>query len=206
MYFMDAGKTVSVLPEIASIFIAFIAVVIAAWSASSQRKHNRLSVRPLPEIKLRDMEGQIKVELCNNGTGPLIISKLRVSAVGIDESWECLLDAVPESPVAWTFFVGNIDGRSVRPGSSINLLEYSYRTGRVTENRFARELREALRVMTVHVSCKDIYGEEVPGQEKKLSGSAATFDISRAWGGLRLTAVINEKWARAHPTNPLRGR
>lgn len=150
-----------------SMAVAIFAVVVAVVAAYFQRVHNRLSVRPLADIQFRDMNNQIRIMLANNGTGPLIVSKLRVfKAKG--GSWDSLFAAVPTSPSDWTFYVGNIDEKSIRPGSSVNLLEFSYDPSDSSDSIFADELRSELSQMTVVVVYRDIYNKQVAEYSKKL--------------------------------------
>lgn len=157
----------SAVASLAAVFVSLIALALAMWTAFIQRTHNRLSVRPLAEILYRDMEGHIKIKLCNNGTGPLIVKKLRIRKPGC-EPVDRLLSAMPDISSPWTFFVGNVDGRSIRPGSSINLLELCYDAADSAPAAEADEVRKALQHLVVEVRYMDIYKTKLPRYRKRL--------------------------------------
>jgi hypothetical protein len=62
--------------------IALVLSLISLWISIAalrhQRKHNRLSVRPLAYIMIGDYEDRVFVKLTNNGTGPMIIKSIKV--------------------------------------------------------------------------------------------------------------------------------
>jgi hypothetical protein len=115
---------------------------------------------------VRDLRGHIRVKLYNNGTGPLIIKKLRVHKPGV-KPYDALISAMPDGG-EWGFFVGNVDGRSIRPGASINLLDLKYDESSKPELEFSRQVRTALQHLTVSVKYGDIYGKKMPVYEKAL--------------------------------------
>ncbi len=55
-----------------------IALIFTAISLQVQRKHNKLSVKPIAIISAGDYQDELAVHVQNKGTGPLIImEKLR---------------------------------------------------------------------------------------------------------------------------------
>jgi hypothetical protein len=147
-FFGQSADIADVMVAIAAGAISLIALGVALWTALLQRQHNRLSVRPLAQILVRDLRGHIRVKLYNNGTGALI-------------------SAMPDGG-EWGFFVGNVDGRSIRPGASINLLDLKYDESSKPELEFSRQVRTALQHLTVSVKYGDIYGKKMPVYEKAL--------------------------------------
>jgi len=63
------------LIAVIAVLISFISIGLTVWTIFMQRKHNRLSVKPIPEILLSQIEG-VKIELKNLGIGPLICKEL----------------------------------------------------------------------------------------------------------------------------------
>ena len=68
---------------ILALSISLFSIIIGALSFWIQRKHNRLSVRPLAAIEVRDLPRalphlprEITLTLSNNGTGPMIIKSI----------------------------------------------------------------------------------------------------------------------------------
>lgn len=138
--------------------LAFIVALFALWA---QRKHNRLSVRPLAAIICNDLEGKIIVTLVNNGTGPLIVSTLRIARDG-----KVLSDALYRQLPDWMTFrwyVGNIDGRSIAVGKSIDLLVYDH-----LSDAFRDQVRSTLADLVVQVHYTDIYNNEQPFYQRSL--------------------------------------
>lgn len=160
------ASTVSAIAAIAAAVISLLAIFLAIWTAWLQRTHNRLSVRPLPEVIFQDVEGHIKLNLYNHGTGPLIIKSLRVEG-SKHGTVDMLVKAMPKAPFGWTFFVGVVDGHSVPSGGSINLLELSYRNNKL-DNEFAMSVRDALKFLTIIVNSFDIYGKKMPEYRRSL--------------------------------------
>ena len=66
--------------EIATIFIAVLALFISVWSTYETRKHNRLSLKPHLSItsEFTSRESQNGVYLYNNGHGPALIKTFSV--------------------------------------------------------------------------------------------------------------------------------
>lgn len=167
---MPTGLNVADLTAYATIgstAIAIMAFFISVWTGRIQRQHNRLSVRPLPEIQLRDMDGHIRVKLINNGTGPLIIERLAVLESG-KVVGSSLIELMPAGFVGWTFFVHVVDGRSIAPNGEIVLIDLEYDSRDSAERRFAMSVRGILRALEVRVEYSSIYGNALPVYEKEL--------------------------------------
>jgi len=141
---------------------AVLAFVIAVLALRAQREHNRLSVRPLPEIKFKDLEGHQVVTLANHGTGPLIIKALGISKGG-EIVADALIDLMPAHIKSWDWFVGSLNGRSVPVGGSIDLIEY-----KTISKSNQQAVRGALKDLSVHVIYCDIYNGDHPVYRKSL--------------------------------------
>ncbi|QVN05640.1 hypothetical protein JYG35_18590 [Pseudomonas rhodesiae] len=153
---------------IGSTVIAVLAFVISIWTGWIQRQHNKLSVMPLPEIQLKDMNGYICVKLINNGTGPLIIKKLEVLH-GKNVVGRALIDLMPPGGSEWSFFVYIVDDRSIAPNGEIILLELEYDPNDSVEQDFATLTRQALCTLCIDLSYKGIYGDTFPVYKKDLT-------------------------------------
>lgn len=139
--------------------LAFIVAVLALWA---QRKHNRLSVRPLAAVTCNDLEDKIIVTLANNGTGPLIVSKLRVVRNGVVLG-DALYRQIPDW-MKFRWYVGPIDGRSIAVGKGIDLIIYDD-----PSVAFRDQVRNALADLVVQVHYTDIYNNEQPVHERPLT-------------------------------------
>ena len=82
--------------SICAILIALTSLAVAIWHGSITRKHNILSVKPLPDILVSNYRNRIAISIENNGIGPLIIKNFR-AYVG-DESKSNLIDWMPHVP------------------------------------------------------------------------------------------------------------
>lgn len=65
-----------------AIFIATIALMISVWQGCEQRKHNRLSVRPLLNFDMISYNTTRSIKLSNNGLGPAVIKSFRLTLDG----------------------------------------------------------------------------------------------------------------------------
>lgn len=157
----------SAVAALLALFVSVVALLIAWWAARVQRHHNKLSVRPVPEVTVADFEDALRVKLRNHGSGPLLIKSLRVN--GYNGTEKTLVAAVPALPGRpWTNFAGEIDGRALLPGSEIVLLELAD-TDRELGFGSSRDLaRKALAVATVSLSYSDVYESKFELYSKSL--------------------------------------
>lgn len=140
---------------------AILAFIVAVFALRAQRKHNRLSVRPLASVTCNDVDDKIIVTLANNGTGPLLVKTLRVIRDG-----EVIGDALHKQFPTWMTFrwyVGAIDGRSIAVGKSIDLLIFDD-----PSVQFQEDVRSTLSNLDVQVSYSDIYNYMQPVYVRSL--------------------------------------
>jgi len=153
--------------------LAFLSSCVAGYISYSslrhQRKHDALSVRPLPEINFADYETQLRVKLRNNGAGPLLVIRLVVGDG--KEIRGQLLDWMPDLPdgVTYASFSGVVDGRSIAPGNSIVLLDFVGDDQDTTFTTLRDELRAALAALTVNVEYTDVYDTVLSPHRKSLA-------------------------------------
>lgn len=171
----DANLT-NALATVASVIIALAAFIISVVSLyvshaalKIQRRHNILSVKPIPMVSVADYEDRLTVKILNNGSGPLIIKSVQVKKeLQVHES---LVDCMPSLPdgMYWATFVGPVKNRSLLPGNEIKLLEL---TGNHTKSEFKKvrdECRAALCQLTVVLEYTDVYGSAFEVHDKQLS-------------------------------------
>ena len=168
----DVASAVAALTSAAAaviaLLISLIAVLVAWRTASQQRKHNKLSVRPIPEITVADYEDSLRVKLRNHGAGPLLINSF--SAVFQGSSCKSLIDCMPDlNGRHWTNFSGTIDGRTLLPGKEIVLVELTAEPKEVNFSTPRDLARLALSETQIFVSYSDIYESEFPQYTKSLS-------------------------------------
>ena len=65
-----------------AIFIAMMALFISLWQGCEQRKHNRLSVRPLLTFDVFSRNQTKSIRLSNDGLGPALIKRFMITIDG----------------------------------------------------------------------------------------------------------------------------
>ncbi len=153
----------------AAVVISAVSLFVAHATLRHQRRHNVLSVKPIPIVTVADHEDSLRIKIRNHGSGPLIVRDLHVTdGSGIKES---LIDWMPDlpDPLLWTNFAGPMKNRSLLPGSEVVLLEF---TGDPTDQAFtnARDrVRSVLNRLTVVVQYTDIYDSRFGSHTQDLS-------------------------------------
>jgi hypothetical protein len=166
----------SAVAALLAVLVSGISVIVAVRALVHQRKHNVLSVSPLPEVTVADYENSLRVKLRNNGTGPLLVKAVTIRG-GTQES-EKLIDCMPVLPTArpWTHFSGSLVGRSLQPGTFIPLLELTRSPGEERFDECRDIVRSALAPLSVHVVYTDVYGSEFLPYVKELSWFGRHFE------------------------------
>jgi hypothetical protein len=157
----------------AALLVAMIALIVGLTALRSQRRHDLRSARPLPAVTVTSFEDCLKVELENNGTGPLIVKSIRVTKGR--ETRQSIHAWMPVLPGAfnWTRAVGVVDNLSLAPGGRLGLIELNWdeADGEIGFDDFAI-IRDAcngiLKSLTVAVSHTDVYGTRLEPYEREL--------------------------------------
>jgi len=154
---------------VASCFTALLALIVSVWALWLQRRHNRLSVRPMPEVTVADYENSLRVKLRNNGVGPMIVHSMRVSkGVEIKDSVIEWMPLLPRNR-PWTHFSLALENRTLQQDGSITLLELT--EGQAEESFFqCRDIvRKELSKLEVEVIYTDVYQSKLPNYKKSLA-------------------------------------
>lgn len=168
-------NTANALGAIASAVLALFALVVSIFSVyvslralRIQRRHNILSVSPLPEITVADYENSLRLRIRNNGTGPLII--LSVSFIDGIESADNIMDWMPRLPDSrpWNTFSHSLINRTLVSGQDINLLELTEHNGELGFAALRDATRLSLSTLKVEVNYTDIYKTKFAVCEKRL--------------------------------------
>ena len=164
------GALASAAAALLGLVVSAIAVGISIWAVRSQRTHNELSVRPLAEVTVADYENSLRVKLCNNGTGPMIVTNVAVSD-GSSGAKPCIVEWMPKLPNKrpWTTFSNDLRDRTIQAGSEIVLIELIQYEGERNFSRLRDKVRAALAPLTVSVEYTDIYSKAMPIRVKDLS-------------------------------------
>jgi len=168
----------SAIIALAVFIISLVSLYVSHAVLKIQRRHNVLSVKPIPMVSVADYEDRLTVKILNNGSGPLIIKDVQVKNESqVRESLIAWMPSLPDG-MYWATFVGPVKNRSLLPGNEIKLLELS---GDHAENKFEvvrNNCRAALSPLTVAVEYTDVYGSVFPLHEKQLSWFARNLSVS----------------------------
>jgi len=172
---LSNNETMNLILAVLGVIIAFfafltsiISLVVSVRALNIQRRHNVLSVVPIPLISLHDYENSLSVLLRNNGSGPLIIRTFIAKRNGEEKS--SVIDWMNTLPNKrnWTDFIEEIDGRTILPGNYLTLLEL---TSEKNETGFgdARDLtRGNLKDLECLLDYTDVYQTEFTQYRRKL--------------------------------------
>jgi len=168
----------SSIAAICGVFVALLSILLTCVALSLQRTHNYKSVMPIAHISVGDYEDRLVVQLCNNGIGPLVVTKLTVSN-GTEEK-KGIISWMPEPPlgILWSTFTPSLDGRAMLPGHKQALIEL---TGDMHNKRFAEfrdRVREVMSKLVVSVEYNDIYGRPMPPKRHDLEWFGRHFDTA----------------------------
>lgn len=149
--------------------IGLIALFFTAITLQVQRKHNRLSVKPIPNVISNDYEDVLVVGLENKGIGPLIIKDLSFT----NQSGERQKDIISFfnlgfEGVVWTTFAANMDGLAVVPNGTETLIQLN---GELADGEFGvirDKVRAVLADIKVVLIYQDIYGNNMPKMIRSL--------------------------------------
>lgn len=145
-------------------FIVALLACFVAWRTwRTQHSHNRLSVIPLPSIRLHFGPTRISITLTNDGSGPLRVLSFRF----IGPDGRALVNASSIVTATETQMHTGIDGRSIGPNKDCLLLEVLETP---TQNRSVLEV-VALELSTYEVALvyTDVYGTKFSTLTQKLS-------------------------------------
>lgn len=152
---LEASEKIAV----ASTIIALASFSVAIWQGRLSRRHNILSVKPIPEITSANYENSLSVTLRNNGSGPLIIKSLTVKkGNSIKDSIIAWMRPLPNDR-AWNTYSTNFINRSLLPGQTSILLELTQRESEPNSifKVFSTQCREDLYELSCNIEYTDVY-------------------------------------------------
>jgi hypothetical protein len=165
-----------VIPSLINAFAAIVSAassVFSLWIAvnvlKTQRKHNVISLMPIPEITHGDFEDRIIVKILNNGAGPLLIKKFQV--FHNEEFRGSVIEFMPDLYEGrnWNNFTHTFNNRTLRAGSELVIIELKEMDGEENFNISRDLVRGYLAPLIIKVEYSDIYGTKMPKYEKDLS-------------------------------------
>lgn len=134
-------------------FIVALLACFVAWRTwRTQHTHNRLSVMPLPGVRLSASGEELCIKLANDGNGPLRVLSLRfVASNGTELENASTIVSTPDKETLTL-----VDGRALSPNSSCVILmvaESEHQPEGALENA-AKELAP----FTIVLRYTDVYG------------------------------------------------
>lgn len=148
------------------LIIATIAIIVSLFSIYTQRKHNRLSFKPIPVVVKYNYTNVLRVRLWNKGTGPFIVKSFKVKGEhSLIKGEHSLIGVMPQQTKDFTFveFIDNFHERAISPNDTLNMLEFKIRkdkNGKVTEGyqKTFNTIRKTLNGLEIHIEFEDVYG------------------------------------------------
>lgn len=158
----------STVIAVCALFVSLVSLYVASATLRHQRRHNMLSVTPIPEVTVADFENSLRVKIRNHGSGPLLIRRVEVSdGSRIRES---VIGWMPDLPpgMFWVTYAENLRGTSLLPGKEVVLVQLD---GDEADPKYVRtrdDCRSVLRNLSVQVEFSDVYGTHMVPLVKKL--------------------------------------
>lgn len=167
-WIQENPQQVSAMVALMALCISFLSILLTIWSLHLSRQHNFKSLTPIAIIQYNDYEDKLAVKIKNAGVGPLIISILR--ATRGEKTADDLISLMPDLPhgMLWDTFIDELDGRCIRPGEWLVVLQLSGNLEDHNFNEIRDSCRKALAETTVVLIYKDIYGRRMPTLTKRL--------------------------------------
>ena len=156
------------IAAVASALTALIALFVSPWALHIQRRHNVLSIRPIPEVTVADYEDRLRVKLGNYGSGPPIVASLEVfNGSAVKGS---VIERMPTLPGnrPWNHFAMALERRTIQPDGVVPLLELTAGEGEPLFDTCRDLTRAELSKLRVVVHYTDIYESALPPYEKSL--------------------------------------
>lgn len=174
--------------NLVEIIVSILAVAVAGLSLwytnkglSDQRRHNRLTVKPIPFVACADYEDLIRVKVRNDGTGPMIVRDISARKPGCEPEFNDLVSYMPELPsgMAWSNFSSGYV-RSIPVGSELILVELKLDHAQSAQAAFRDLCRASLSQLEISVEYTDVYGSKFENEVRFLDFFARRLASSKA--------------------------
>jgi len=143
-----------------ALLVSVVSIVIGVVSLWIQRKHNRLSVRPIGIIVLSDYENRLAIRVKNAGIGPMIVKSIETTN-NQGTKKEYPIDWMPDG-ITWADFRRGLENHSITAGDSSVLLEYVLDPQDKDSALQRDKIRFVLKNLALHIRYSDVYGKEQP--------------------------------------------
>ncbi len=115
------------IQSLVAVAIALMALFISVWQGCEQRRHNRLTVKPILNFEAISHNNYKSIRLSNDGLGPALITKFLIIENGKKYNakegnpWT-KTEAVSYIPYSEMYYYD--EGATVKPTESLNLLTW----------------------------------------------------------------------------------
>ena len=157
--------------SLAAFIISIVAIIQTSGTLKLQRKHNYLSVKPIPIVSIQNYDNLIGVKLHNAGIGPLIISDF--SVVDINKHIKNnLIDFMPLLPdsIFWSDYRKNIDDATITPNSSYDLLLFIGNVNSAMFIKYRDSIKTILKDLSIELEYTDVYNNDFDVKYWNLKG------------------------------------
>lgn len=138
--------------------IALLALLATCYQLYLQRVHNEKSLRPLGQIDFLDKQRTLRVRLCNNGIGPLIIEKITFLKDG--KKYFVISDCLDLNPRSYMHLRTSESARTViYPASELIIFETTFDVDEPEEK--IDDARGQLSTLALVVKGRDIYNNKL---------------------------------------------
>jgi hypothetical protein len=164
-YIQDNADTIIAL---CALLVSVASILIGYFSLKLQHKHNRLSVRPIGKIHFVTTNDSIKIEIRNDGVGPMLCSNLSVYDNKFNIKNNNLRDAISilQEKKDW-LKVSTSPQFTIGAGEQKSLLEISTNHMSSEFQDYHAQILTALRKITLELEYSDIYGQYIGTLRRK---------------------------------------
>ncbi|EHQ29828.1 hypothetical protein [Mucilaginibacter paludis] len=138
--------------------LSILALLATFYQAYLQRVHNEKSVKPLPQIDLRDRENTLFIRIQNNGVGPLIVDKLIFTKE--QQDYPRIQDCITIDPTEYNQIeITETNKKIVIPGAFLEVFSKIF--DKEDSGTMVALFRHELSVLTLKVEGRDIYNNKI---------------------------------------------
>jgi hypothetical protein len=150
-----------------ALLVSVASILIGYFSLKIQQKHNRLSVRPIGKIHFITTGDSIKIEIRNDGTGPMLCSNLKVYDNAFNNK-NNFRDAIPifQKKNDW-LKISTSSQFVMGAGEQKTLLEISTECVSPEFQNYYDQVLTSLKMTTLELEYRDIYGKYIGTLRRK---------------------------------------
>lgn len=163
-YVQNNADTITAL---CALVVSVASILIGYFSLKLQQKHNRLSVRPIGKIHFITFKDYIKIEICNDGTGPMLCLDVKIYDNGFNIK-NNFRDAIPilQEKNDW-LKISTSSQFAIGAGEQKTLLEISTDYVSPKFQHYYDQVLISLKKTTLELEYRDIYDKYIGTLKRK---------------------------------------